>query len=49
MTGFKKEDNHIYESVLFKHQRNIDDGIAINYCILYARHYCDLRNLKDNI
>ncbi len=29
---------HIHESILFGFPRHSDDAIAINYCILYAKH-----------
>ncbi len=48
MTGFNiKEENHIHESILFRHSANSKDVILINYCILYAKHYMYLVKLNE--
>ncbi len=40
MTGFNiREGRYIHESILFGFPGSIDDAIAINYCILYAKLY----------
>ncbi len=40
LTGFNMRDYpHIYESILFGFPECSDDAIALNYCILYAKHF----------
>ncbi len=40
LTGFNMRDYpHIHESILFGFPGHSDDAIAINYCILYAKHF----------
>ncbi len=47
MTGFNiREENHIYESILFGFPGGSDNAIVINYCMLYAKHIY-LEKLKD--
>ncbi len=48
MTGFNiREESYIHESILFGFPGSNDDAIAINYCILYAKHYIYLEKLKE--
>ncbi len=48
MTGFNiKEESYIYESILFGFPGSRDEAIAINYCMLYAKHYIYLEKLKE--
>ncbi len=50
MTGFNIRDSevsYIRESILFGFPGSSDDVIAINYCILYAKHYIYLEKLKE--
>ncbi len=44
--NIRKED-HIHELILFGFLGTHDDSIAINYCILYAKHYIYLEKLND--
>ncbi len=47
MTGLNiRDESHIHESILFGFPGRSDDAIVINYCILYAKHYIYLENLK---
>ncbi len=40
LTGFNMRDYpHIHESILFGFPGHSNDAIAINYCILYAKHF----------
>ncbi len=40
LTGFNMRDYpHVHESILFGFPGNSNDAIAINYCILYAKHF----------
>ncbi len=40
MTGFNiREEGYIHESIVFEFPGSSDDAIAINYCILYAKHF----------
>ncbi len=40
MTGFNiREESYIRESILLGFPGSSDNAIAINYCILYAKHY----------
>ncbi len=40
MTGFNiREESDIHESILFGFPGSSDYATAINYCILYAKHY----------
>ncbi len=42
MTGFNiRKESNIHESMLFGFLRSSDDVIAINICILYAKHVKD--------
>ncbi len=48
MTGFNiKEESNIHESILFGFPGSSHDAIAINYCILYAKHYIYLEKLTE--
>ncbi len=48
MTGFNiKEESYIHESILFGFPGSSDDAIALNYCMLYAKHYIYLEKLKE--
>ncbi len=51
MTGFNiREESYIHESILFVFPGSSNDAIAINYCVLYAKHYIYLeKNSKKKI
>ncbi len=38
----------MHKSILYGFPGTSDDVIVINYCILYAKYYSYLENLKDN-
>ncbi len=48
MAGFNiREESYIHESILFGFPGSSDDVIAINYCILFTKHYIYLEKLKE--
>ncbi len=48
LTGFNIRDYpHIHESILFAFPGHNDDAIAINYCILYAKHFIYRKKLNN--
>ncbi len=48
MTGFNmREESYIHESILFGFPVSSDDVIVINYCMVYAKYYIYLKNLKE--
>ncbi len=42
-----REESYIYESILFGFPWSSDDAIAINVCILHAKHYIYLEKLRE--
>ncbi len=48
LTGFNIRDYpHIQESILFGFPADSDDAIALNYCILYAKHFIYREKLNN--
>ncbi len=48
MTGFNiRKESYIHKSILYGFPGSSDDAIAINYCILYAKHNIYLEKLKE--
>ncbi len=41
------EESYIHESILFGFPGSSDNAVAINYYILYAKHYIYLEKLKE--